>query len=106
LSYSELGEHEPAVQWLTEGLELALRTEDPEEIAAQLSDVRRQNLEALGQELDELERRVDEFLCQWRARARRRDRQFDRREALEETMPAGDAPLPASRAPEMPLAVS
>ena len=32
LSYNEIGEHELAVAWLGEGIELAMRTEDPEGI--------------------------------------------------------------------------
>ncbi len=106
LSYSEVGEHELAIEWLTEGLELAIRIGDPEGIAAQLSEVRRRNLEALGREPDDLERRVDEFLPQWRARARTRDPRFDLQEALEEIMPPGDAPPPPGRAPEIPVAIS
>src|SRR4051795_99690 len=94
LSYNEVGNHELAVTWLGEGLELAMRTEDPEGIAGQLSDVRRRSLQALGGELDELERRVNEFLPQWRARERKRDPLFDLHEALHDAVPPGDAPLP------------
>src|SRR3954454_24660025 len=67
LSYNEVRDHALAVAWLGEGLELAIRTEDPEAIAAQLSDVRRRSLQALGRGLDELEHGVNEFLAQWRA---------------------------------------
>jgi hypothetical protein len=51
-----------------------MRTDDPEGIVNQLSDVRRQSLSALGRDLDELEQRVDPFLGEWRSdeRARRR----------------------------------
>ncbi|HTP22360.1 MAG TPA: tetratricopeptide repeat protein [Solirubrobacteraceae bacterium] len=66
LSYNEIGEHELAVAWLGEGIEVAMRTDDPEGIVAQLSEVRRKSLEALGHELDELEDRVDPFLEAWR----------------------------------------
>src|SRR3954447_18551633 len=41
LSYHEVHDHARAVAWLGEGLDLAMRTEDPEGISAQLSDVRR-----------------------------------------------------------------
>jgi tetratricopeptide (TPR) repeat protein len=105
LSYNAVGEHELAVKWLAEGLELALRTEDPEGVAAQLSDVRRLSLEALGRELDELERRVDEFLAQWRARARRHDPQFDLREALEDATPS-DMVLAGAGGPTSPVAIT
>lgn len=36
LSYNEIGEHELAVAWLGERIELAIRTEDPEGIVPQL----------------------------------------------------------------------
>ena len=70
LSYSEIGEHELAVAWLGEGIELAMRTDDPEGIIDQLSDVRRRSLDALGRDLDELEQRVDPFMEEWRSEAR------------------------------------
>ena len=72
LSYSEVGEHELAVAWLGEGIELAMSNEDPEGIVAQLSDVRRRSLQALGREPDELEQRVEPFLEQMRAHERER----------------------------------
>ncbi len=100
LSYNEVGDHELAVAWLGEGLELAMRTEDPEGIAAQLSDVRRRSLQALGRELDDLDRRVDEFVPHWRARERKRDPRFDLDEALRDAVPPGDAPLPRPRLQE------
>ncbi len=64
LSYNVVGDHELAVTWLGEGLELAMRTEAPEGIAAQLSDVRRRSLQALGRGRDDLEHRVDNFVPQ------------------------------------------
>jgi len=67
LSYNEVGEHQLAVAWLGEGIELAIGTDDPEGIVAQLSDVRRHSLKALGREPDELEQRVEPFLQRWRA---------------------------------------
>ena len=76
LSYAEIGEHELAVGWLGDGIEVAIAGEDPEGIVAQLSDIRRHSLEALGREHDELERRADEFLERWRA-ARPRRSMFD-----------------------------
>ncbi len=66
LSYSEVGEHELAVAWLGEGIELAIRTDDPEGIVPQLSRVRRGSLAALDRSVDELERRVDDFVAHWR----------------------------------------
>jgi tetratricopeptide (TPR) repeat protein len=67
LSYNEVGEHELAIAWLGEGIELAMRIDDPEGIVSQLSDVRRHSLSTLGPDLDELERRVDPFLEAWRS---------------------------------------
>jgi hypothetical protein len=74
LSFDEVGEHELAIAWLGDGIELALRIDDPEGIISQLSDVRRQSLSALGRNLDEPEQRVDPFLEAWRSeeQARRR----------------------------------
>lgn len=62
MAYQAVGDHRVALQWLTRGLELALATGDPEELAAQLSDLRRESLAALGQPLDELEAKADAFL--------------------------------------------
>jgi len=73
LSYSEVGDHELAVVWLGEGIELAMRTQDPEGIVAQLSGVRRASLAALGRDLDELERQADEFVAQWQDPRRQPD---------------------------------
>ena len=91
LSYGEIGEHELAVAWLGEGLELAMRSDDPEGIAAQLSDLRRRSLDALSQPHDELEHRVEPFLEQWLAIRRERNQRFDLHAALEEVMPPTDA---------------
>lgn len=66
LSYSEIGDHELAVVWLGEGIELAMQTGDPEGIVPQLSEVRRSSLEALGRDPDELEGQADEFVAHWR----------------------------------------
>ena len=78
LSYNEIGEHELAVEWLGAGIELAMRTDDPEGIINQLSDVRRQSLDALGRDLDELEERVGPFMEDWRSQARTRSRRMAR----------------------------
>ena len=78
LSYNEIGEHELAVAWLGEGIELAMRTDDPEGIINQLSDVRRQSLDALGRGLDELEERVGPFMEDWSSEARTRSRRMAR----------------------------
>ena len=64
LEYGAAGDDERALEWLTEGLELALSTGDPERLVAQMSDLRRESLKALGRQLDDLEARADEFLAQ------------------------------------------
>lgn len=107
LSYNEVGEHELAVAWLGEGIELAIRTDDPEGLVAQLSEVRRRSLAALGREHDELERRIDPFLEQWRADERKRSRRFSLFSAIEDAMPPADAPLPdGHRGGEVSLALA
>jgi tetratricopeptide (TPR) repeat protein len=78
LSYNEIGEHELAVEWLGAGIELAMRTDDPEGIINQLSGVRRQSLDALGRDLDELEERVGPFMEDWSSEARTRSRRMAR----------------------------
>lgn len=62
MAYQAAGDHEAALRWLTRGLELALATGDPEGLVAQLSDLRRESLAALGRPHDELEKRADVFL--------------------------------------------
>ncbi len=70
LSYGEVGEHESAVAWLGEGIEVAMSAGDPEGLVGQLSDLRRRSLDALGREHDELERRVGLFMEEWHGRPR------------------------------------
>ena len=52
LEYQAIGEHEIALSWLTRGLELAVRTGDPERLVEQLRDLRASSLAALGREPD------------------------------------------------------
>jgi tetratricopeptide (TPR) repeat protein len=87
LSYNEVGEHELAIAWLGEGIELAMRTDDPEGIINQLSDVRRQSLTAVGRDLDELEERVGPFMKQWRSEAQQRRRRLARTTELANSVP-------------------
>lgn len=68
LSYSSVDDHELALEWLAEGIELAIRTGDPEGLVPQLSEVRRTSLAALGRDLDELEQRANAFVAGWRDR--------------------------------------
>jgi hypothetical protein len=61
----EVGDHELAVVWLGDGIELAIRTGDPEGLVVpQLSHARRRSVAALGREPDELEQRADQFVEQ------------------------------------------
>jgi len=88
LSYSEVGDHELAVVWLGEGIELAIRTGDPEGIVPQLSEVRRRSLAALGREPDELEGQADEFVVQWRDPRRDRSSRAELSHAADEWLAA------------------
>jgi tetratricopeptide (TPR) repeat protein len=91
LSYNEVGQHELAIAWLGEGIELAMRTDDPEGIINQLSGVRRHSLQALGRELDDIEERVDPFVAEWSSEGRARKRPLARLiEAGNFTLPAPD----------------
>jgi tetratricopeptide (TPR) repeat protein len=62
LAYQGAGDHERALAWITQGLELAMTTSDPEEVVAQLSDIRRVSLKHLGRDLDGLDQRADRFI--------------------------------------------
>jgi tetratricopeptide (TPR) repeat protein len=93
LSYNEVGEHELAVAWLGEGIELAMRIGDPEGIVDQLSDVRRRSLRVLGRDLDELERRVDPFLEAWHSDERARSRRLARLTEFGNSVPVVRDPL-------------
>lgn len=55
LEYGAIGEHEVALDWLTGGLELALRTGDPERLVPQLRRLRAESLRALGRASDDLQ---------------------------------------------------
>ena len=55
LEYGAIGEHEPALAWLTLALELAVRTGDPERLLGQLRDLRAVSLAALSRESDDLQ---------------------------------------------------
>ncbi len=58
LEYSDIGDHAKALEWLTTGLELALRTGDPESALEQLHPLRASCLSALGRQPDELQERT------------------------------------------------
>ncbi|MDQ2894946.1 MAG: SEC-C metal-binding domain-containing protein [Actinomycetota bacterium] len=61
MAYGQVARDPDAVQWLGEGLRVAIGRDDPEHVVDQMSDVRRVSLRRLGQELDEREREVEAF---------------------------------------------
>jgi hypothetical protein len=59
IEYSDTGDHAAALEWLTSGLELALRTGDPESALEQLRPLRASCLSALGRSSDEIQQRAE-----------------------------------------------
>jgi tetratricopeptide (TPR) repeat protein len=55
IEYGDLGDHAEALEWLTTGLELALRNGDPEGALEQLRPLRASCLAALGWSADEIQ---------------------------------------------------
>ena len=58
IGYGDIGDHAGALEWLTAGLELALRTGDPESALEQLRPLRASCLSALGRPSDEIQQRA------------------------------------------------
>ena len=58
IGYGDIGDHAGALEWLTTGLELALRTGDPESAVEQLRPLRASCLSALGRPSDEIQERA------------------------------------------------
>lgn len=58
IGYGDIGDHAEALEWLTTGLELALRTGDPESALEQLRPLRASCLSALGHPSDEIQERA------------------------------------------------
>ncbi|MBX7452204.1 hypothetical protein GR927_29805 [Mycolicibacterium sp. 3033] len=58
--YADLGDHRTALEWLTEGVRLALRTHDETEdpLTEDLATLRRRSLENLGHPIDALQEEV------------------------------------------------
>lgn len=63
LEYGHAGDQARALEWLDDGLELAMDTHDPERLVDQLVDLRQQSLDALGRDADDLQRRGRAFLA-------------------------------------------
>ena len=61
LEYAHAGDHETALDWLTEGLRLALRTSDPDRLVDQLADLRQVSLDSLGRPADALQEQAMTF---------------------------------------------
>jgi hypothetical protein len=55
IGYGDIGDHAGALEWLTAGLELALRTGDPESALEQLRPLRGSCLSAPGRPSDEVQ---------------------------------------------------
>jgi tetratricopeptide (TPR) repeat protein len=64
LEYAAAGDPKRALDWLTEGLRLALDDGDPENLVGQLRALRREQLGELGYELDALDTQAERFLTQ------------------------------------------
>jgi hypothetical protein len=62
IEYGDLGDHATALGWLTPGVELALRTGDPEQALEQLVPVRSVSLAATGTTPDDLQARAAQSL--------------------------------------------
>jgi hypothetical protein len=58
IGYGDIGDHAGALEWLTAGLELALRTGDPESALEQLRPWRASCLSALGRPSGEIQERA------------------------------------------------
>ena len=58
IGYGDIGDHAEALEWLTTGLELALRTGDPESAVEQLRPLRASRLSALGRPSGEIQERA------------------------------------------------
>ncbi|MGH7747098.1 MAG: SEC-C metal-binding domain-containing protein, partial [Candidatus Dormibacteria bacterium] len=69
VSYQIVGDHQTGLAWLTQGLELALSGDDPEDVVAQLTELRQESLRALGiGDTDALNDRADLWLAERRSR--------------------------------------
>jgi len=90
LAYNQVGRDEEAVEWLADGLRVALDEEDPKHIVDQMSDARRVSLQRLGREQDDLEHDVDAF------RARSAAREEERMAALRVSLRRSGIPVRGS----------
>jgi tetratricopeptide (TPR) repeat protein len=63
MEYATAGDHETALRWLSDGLVVALRQGDPDDLVEQLRDLREVSLDALGRGPDGLQDRAEAFLA-------------------------------------------
>src|SRR5262249_36841229 len=63
IEYGDIGDHVTALSWLTPGMELALRTGDPESALDQLVALRDSSLSGLGRDADDLQDRASGALA-------------------------------------------
>ncbi len=92
LEYADQGQHATALDWLTDGLQLALRTRDPERLVDQLADLRQTNLDKLGRAADALQEQAMAFLVE-QEQARSTRARPDEETAPESTGPVGAVAL-------------
>jgi tetratricopeptide (TPR) repeat protein len=117
LEYAAAGDPQQALDWFTEGLQLALDTGDPENLVAQLQTLRREQLNDVSIQLDELDTRAETFLAERRSRPP--DRSLPGLPSMFDTIDTGDnsalAPIaavpptdrsPTGTPPRITLAVS
>src|SRR3954447_17624409 len=64
IEYAAAGDYPRALAWLSSGLEIALEGGDPERLAGQLHESRRDALHALDHPHDDLDARAEAFLAQ------------------------------------------
>jgi tetratricopeptide (TPR) repeat protein len=84
MAYQDHGDHETALRWLDAGLEGVLETGQPDELLAQLANLRVTSLRALDREVpDDLDARAEEALTALRAHA-----ELERAEANAQVRPA------------------
>lgn len=65
-AYAEVGDHETALRWLRDGLDVAMANGDYDQLAGQLLEMMQRSWAALGQEADDdVARRVRAFANSW-----------------------------------------
>ena len=63
LEYADIDDHDTAVEWLTQGLQLAMATGDPEDLVDQLAELRAESRSELGlPDDDELQQQAASFV--------------------------------------------